>query len=355
MNQRAIKSISFALIGLLLFLGILILSRLYSGNEIPTQFAGALLGAIVTAAITMALLHGQSQAEETKERNVKVFEEKTRRYNEFLERLWAIWEDRHITLEELNELKEAVARDILLYTREDSTEQLLGFLNGIAKHAGPANLSDIAKAEVQESVYGVINVLAKEIDLGGRISDSIKVQLDELDRQIRPFLLEKEFRAKLKDAVNRALRNSKLDVVFDEPKYERYLGFEYLWVRIERSPIYLTLGPVVIDDPVDKPYIGLFVEFSANREFQEYRAVQKGWRRDYLDEIKYDVPLVNFNSVEGVANWAREHQGVEDNSPTARIAAMMVDYIKEWGVKGHDIRSLLDVCGYGNTEKQSHE
>lgn len=353
MNPRTIKSLAFALIGLLLFFTVVILFRIYSDKEVPAQFTGALLGAIVTAAITMALLHGQSQAEETKERNVKVFEEKTKRYNAFLERLWAIWEDRHITLEELNELKEAVARDILLYTKEESTVRLLGFLNGIAGHAGTATLSDTAKAEVQKCVYGIVNVLAQEINLGGQISDPVKDQLESLDRQIRPFLLEKEYRFRLKDTVDRILRTSDLDVSFSEPKYEKWLGDEYLWARIERSPVYLTLGPVAIFDPTCNPFIAFYVEFSANREFQDYRELVKTWKKDFLAGIKFEVPVVDFNKIKSVDDWAKGHHSAGGIDPTINIATMMVSYVREWKCKGQTIRSLLDECGYGSGDSQS--
>jgi hypothetical protein len=352
MKPKTIKAISFALLGLLLFLAVLILFRLYKGNEVPTQFAGALLGAIVTAAITMALLHGQTQAEETKERNVKVFEEKTKRYNAFLERLWAIWEDRHVTLEELNELKEAVARDILLYAKEESTVQILGFLNVIANHAGSATLSDHAKTEIQQCVYGIINVLAKEIDLGGHMSDPVKEQLGELDRQIRPFLLEKEYRVRLKDTVDRILRTS-ASVSFGEAKYEKWLGDEYLWVRIEKSPVYLTLGPVAIYAPDCNPFIAFYVEFYENREFQEHRQELRGWAKDFLFPIKFEVPVVDFNKVTSVDDWAKRHQSGGGTDPTTHIATMMVDYVREWSSKSLTIRALLDECGYGNTETAS--
>lgn len=55
MNPRTIKSLSFALLGLLLFFAVVILFKIYSDKDVPAQFTGALLGAIVTAAITMAL------------------------------------------------------------------------------------------------------------------------------------------------------------------------------------------------------------------------------------------------------------------------------------------------------------
>lgn len=347
MNPRTIKSLSFALLGLLVFFAVVIVFRIFSEKDVPAQFTGALLGAIVTAAITMALLHGQSQAEEAKERNVKVFEEKTKRYNMFLERLWAIWKDRHITLEELNELKEAVARDILLYTKEESTLQLLGHLNQIAKHAGSTALSVDEQAVVQKCVYGIINVLAKEIGLGGQMSEPIKEQLGELDRQIRPFLLEKQYRAMLLDTVERVLRSSDLEITFSELKYEKWLGDEYLWVRIEKSPVYLTLGPVAIYDPDCNPFIAFYVEFYENREFQEYRQELRGWAKDFLAGMEFNAPVVDFNKAASVDDWAKKHGSAGDIDPTTKIATEMVKYVREWKCKELSIRALLDECGYG--------
>jgi hypothetical protein len=351
MNPRTIKSLSFALLGLLLFFAVVILFKIYSDKDVPAQFTGALLGAIVTAAITMALLHGQSQAEETKERNVKVFEEKTRRYNDFLAKLWKVWEDRHVTLEELNELMETFTRDIIIYTKKDSTGQLLDELEEIAKYAGDKALTDEGRADVRKALYKIINVLAEELNLGGQLCDDTQKTLKKLDDKIRPILIAKQAKQDLKDEVVRVLKASDLEVSFGKIEYDTWIaGEEYLWIQIEQSPVYLTLGPVSIKDPQSKPFIGFYVEFSRNRSFQGDRAALRGWAKDFLNDIKFEVPIVDFNKPETLDFRRAEIESKVGNKWTTNIAEMMIDYVKNWQSNGRSIRMLLDECGHKVTE-----
>lgn len=87
-----------------IFIASSVIFRIFDVEILPSQFFGALIGVVITAIITVFLLNGQTSAEETKERNVKVFEEKSARFNNFINKLWEIWDDRVVELEELNEL-----------------------------------------------------------------------------------------------------------------------------------------------------------------------------------------------------------------------------------------------------------
>jgi len=60
-----------------IFCFIAIAGKIFTLKELPLNFMSAFMGAIVTAVITLILLSGQSSAEESKERNVKVFEKKS--------------------------------------------------------------------------------------------------------------------------------------------------------------------------------------------------------------------------------------------------------------------------------------
>jgi|GEM_PF-1569672 len=352
MNPRTIKSLSFALLGLLLFFAVVILFKIYRDKDVPAQFTGALLGAIVTAAITMTLLHGQSQAEEAKERNVRVFEEKTKRYNDFLAKIWTVWEDRHVTLEELKDLMETFSRDIIIYTKRESTDLLLDHLSVIAKYSGDEALTEAGRTSVRKAIYDIINVLAGELNLGGQLCGDIQKKLNGLDDKIRPYILAKQAKQDLMDEVSRILRTAELDVSFGTPKFEAWLGDEYLWIQIERSPVYLALGPVSIKDPDSNPFIGFYVEFFGNRQFQEERAALRGWAKDFLNEIKFGVPVVDFNKPDTFETRRAEIERTADRKWTTQIAEMMIEYVKNWQSNGRNIRMLLDECGYPATEEQ---
>lgn len=348
MNPKTIKSLSFALIGLLLFFAVVIWFRIYSDKEVPAQFTGALLGAIVTAGITMVLLHGQSQAEETKERNVKVFEEKNRRYNEFLKKLWSIWQDRHISLEELNELMELVSQDIIIYTTEANSQKIIGSLTTIAAHAGKPTLTDPEKAAVQQQVFEIINTIAKELNLGGSINPTIQADLNTLEAKIRPVLVAKEYRRKLVDEVQTVFEKANLPVSLSKPYYEFWADNEYLWTRVDNSPIELGIGPVSNINGTGGYFIGLFVEYYSHREFQEYRDAVKGFRKDFLRGIKWDeqigATIVDFSKPESVSAWVNRYADSNDESPASKIGAMLVQFVEHWRFEGRDIKSIIDEC-----------
>lgn len=105
MKQRV--SVGSALIiTVAIFIVVLVITKLFKLEDLPLHTVGVLFGGVVTALITYFLLLGQTQAEESKERNVKVFEEKSTRFNTFINK---IWDDRVVDLEELNELIKLVS------------------------------------------------------------------------------------------------------------------------------------------------------------------------------------------------------------------------------------------------------
>jgi hypothetical protein len=79
--------------GFLVFIGVSIATKLFDGADLPVQISGALFDAVITALMTYFLLAGQIGHEEVKERNVKVFEEKSARFNKFIDKLWSVWDD----------------------------------------------------------------------------------------------------------------------------------------------------------------------------------------------------------------------------------------------------------------------
>ena len=74
--------------------------RLFTGKELWYEMFAAILGVIITAVITVLLLNGQTNTEEKRDRNSKIFEEKLKIYQEFLHTLCRIVKDGKLTKEE---------------------------------------------------------------------------------------------------------------------------------------------------------------------------------------------------------------------------------------------------------------
>jgi membrane protein implicated in regulation of membrane protease activity len=172
---------------LIVFILIAVLTSLFSSTELPVQIAGVLLEAAVTALITYFLLRGQSSSEEVKERNVKVFEEKSVRFNDFIKKLWSVWDDRSINLEELSDLVRIVSQDIIIFTQPERVKKILDYLIDIAKLANPYetdSTNEQVTSRIQQNIFKIINELADEIGLGGQIDMDIELQLNKLDKLI---------------------------------------------------------------------------------------------------------------------------------------------------------------------------
>jgi len=167
------------LISVLTVLAVISISLLVFGmvyqNQLPKiveEINNSSIGAILTAIITVLLLSQQSSTEEIKEKNVKVFEEKSGKFNLFIEKLWEIWDDRVVSLEELNEIIKMVSKDIVLYTKPETVDIILLKLITIAEQATPdkSSIKDTEATKIiQQNIFDIINELAKEIGLGGEL------------------------------------------------------------------------------------------------------------------------------------------------------------------------------------------
>lgn len=93
--------ISFAIF----FVASAVIFKIFNIEILPAQFYGALIGVVITAIITVFLLKGQSAGEELKEKNTKIFEEKLRIYQEFLQKLCEVVKDKKISENEAIELQ----------------------------------------------------------------------------------------------------------------------------------------------------------------------------------------------------------------------------------------------------------
>ncbi len=171
-------------IGFVVFIGIAIVTNLFSSGDLPVQIAGALLEAVVTALITYFLLTGQTTQEEIKERQVKVFEKKQEVYHSFLEELKKIIQDGEIKIigkdkdanldKSIDELKDLIFQ--LGYLQMHTSEKTInGVLESVAKIIQLMNdFNSTPEAEKQkelpnyysslsESLFNVVKILKEDL------------------------------------------------------------------------------------------------------------------------------------------------------------------------------------------------
>lgn len=169
---------------MLFFIAIPVLYKIEEINSLASQFYGALTGVAITAIITVFLLQGQTSNEEMKEQNVRVFEKKSTIFNEFIENLWKIWEKKDISMEEIRELIHKISKDIIPYAQPNNSKMILHKINNIAESI---DTDDIAK-KIEENMLDIINILSKEIGLGGELNAEIKQELNILETKIAPLV-----------------------------------------------------------------------------------------------------------------------------------------------------------------------
>ncbi len=116
-----------------LIMGILfVFLRLFSTKDFSYEICCVLLGTIVTAAITTVLLKGQSNADETKDKNIKIYENKLDVYSEYIQQMWEmITKDEDLDDNEWNDLRKLTFGKLVLYLDADAIKKLTEYIGDI--------------------------------------------------------------------------------------------------------------------------------------------------------------------------------------------------------------------------------
>ncbi|MCG7280805.1 hypothetical protein MHJ94_05780 [Chryseobacterium taklimakanense] len=323
-------------------ISIFVFNAIYQGSvpKIVEEINNSSIGAILTAIITVLLLSQQSSSEEVKERNVRVFEEKSERFNTFINKLWDIWDDRVVSLEELNELIKLVSKDIVLYTKPETVDKILSHLIEIAEQAKPdkSNNKDAEATKlIQKNIFDIINELAKEIGLGGEIRPEIRTKLNLLENKVVPFLIQKDFKKNYIENFKQTIEQNE-DIDFTSMEYKN----KYLWCRVKDSNVYFRVGPMERDTTQNIQF-AFYVEFWGNRNFQKYRDASKGFRKDFLGGANWWMSgndFINFNNYEQVEKM---HYELTENSEN-KIAQKVVELYRTWRLQGKNIEEIIEEC-----------
>jgi len=181
MKKKILLPVVISLIALGLFFALAIISKIFKGEDLPIQIMGAFLGAIVTAFITMILLYGQSDAEEVKERNVKVFEKKVDNFIKFIELLWNKWEDFKLEPDEFSEIKKEFYSKIYIYMQKKNLEQIKECFQKISSEdVIGKDLTDVERREATKNIFEIISILKSEIGLEKDYDIEVLSKLDDI-------------------------------------------------------------------------------------------------------------------------------------------------------------------------------
>jgi hypothetical protein len=343
MNKKILYGLGILFV---ISLSFFIFGSLYE-NEMPKiveEINNSSIGAILTAIITVLLLSQQSSSEEIKERNVRVFEEKSEKYNVFIEKLWEVWDDRVVSLEEIHQIIKMLSKDIVLYTKPETVEKIADCLMEIAKQAKPdktdSNDENVTQL-IQKNILTIINALAKELGLGGEINDVIRTKINALEEMVLPYLLMKDFTKLFLQSFEATIKAAE-EHDLTEVEYKK--GF--IWCQVKNSSVKIRIGPMERALGANG-YIVAFVEFFSNRSYTPYREAARGWRKDFLQGTRvhetYDKLIVNFKSLEHAKKYA-PILGDMENLETNELAKAVIAESKKWKISGKTLSEVVDLC-----------
>jgi len=182
------------------------------------------------------------------------------------------------------------------------------------------------------------------MNLGGRINAQIREDLNLLEKKVRPYLLAKEYKRKLLEEVREYFGQAQLPVTFSDPYFEAWEGNEYLWMKINGSPVELGIGPTTNLNGTGGRFIGFFVNYFNHREYQPFRDASRGFRKDFLRGMIWNISVVDFNDPDSVEAWVQAHLKVDDSSPATEFAERLANYVANWNFDGRDIKSVIEEC-----------
>lgn len=162
--------------------------------------ASAFLGAGVTAWITNTLLTNQQESEETKEKNIKVFENKIQVYSEFISKMWKTLEDDTITDEEIRGIRLDIFNKLIFYY--DDIDKLVKKVDGIKS-------TDKYKEEIDNSKR-----TQEIIQCFSDITDLLRVDVGRRESKTESISnLWNKFGIQPRDTENETISNEKMETV----------------------------------------------------------------------------------------------------------------------------------------------
>lgn len=282
------KSIWITLgLALLVSFTIYVLNGIYSGPipKIIEEINNGVIGAILGALITFLLLNQQSASLEIKERNVKVFEEKSSRFNKLIEMLWEAWQRGIPDILLLDKIHSYVITSIIIYAPKKTTETLLNLLAEIADLSVQQKKYQNANLErAQNCLREMVNVLTNEIALGGEITDDAHKQIIQLNVTVvaarNRDLIEKSLAKEFSKYEGTILKDFGTLGEFFFLAYGKG-NLTHLFSQIDKSDLYLCIGPV--DNIEGEGYCNLFFQSDSDNGFlDDFRLESKGWMKEVI-------------------------------------------------------------------------
>jgi hypothetical protein len=205
-------AIIVAIVAIVAFCAISVLFNVVSASDLPANYIGAALGSFIGAIITLVLLRGQTEIEEKKGKDIRILKKKTKVFQKYIKKVWKVWKDQKITIEEFQKLTSGYYQKLMMYLKGERLETIGNCLSKMGGYIGTNK-----PGELRKSVVTIINELSAEIELGGKINEDIMNAHDEI---LFPLI----FRQSLQEAFNEHFV-SKYSALLEKAKWEKHVAY----------------------------------------------------------------------------------------------------------------------------------
>jgi hypothetical protein len=307
-----------------------VLLKVFSVNAFPSNFLGAVLGALIGAIITFVLLMGQSDLEEDKRKNIRIVKMKTKIFKKFINSVWKVLGEQIFTIEKYEKLTSKYYKNVMIYLKDKSKLEVIeDALTEMGSLIDKTTNEDNKK--VRDNIIKIINILSKDIGLGGEINPTI---MDKHDEIVFPIRLRKNLLSKLNEALGVNDNNSD----FLKGKYESIWEgrhCEFITFKLKKYPgIKLAIGETSVKD---NKLSMVFIADPAIQQINEFRNKVDGkryWKRLYQQVCVYDpinkdeddaiIPPLDFLNKDSMKEFKKN-----PNYPVI-LSNRVLYYINKW-------------------------
>lgn len=156
------SGILISAISVLLICAIAYICRLFTVTDVPYQFLSAILGAAITILITFILLRSQDKSELSRTAKSKIYEEKLRIYQEYLQTLCNAIEDRQLSDDEKIRLQFQTSY-ITMHTTDEHIESISKSVEEILKCVCLYQNKPYDVEKLQKELFNVVKNFQEEI------------------------------------------------------------------------------------------------------------------------------------------------------------------------------------------------
>lgn len=242
-TTKTIGRISVYLLSVIVIIAIFaLLPKIFSSHDFLFQIIAVVLSVVFTAVVTNTLLSGQSDLEEIKDKNSKVFEKKLTIFQDFLNKLSEVIRDGVITKEEAIEIEFATSYIAMHMKSSEDVEEVINNVKKIIYNLDPTKQWNEISESTPEALFNIVSVFKKDLynepydkgdkhiqkaiaafeDIVGVIDGQLEVEVDDtLSENTEEHLLARgNFQIIINDILSRIGGDWKGEIIKDSP-----LGF----------------------------------------------------------------------------------------------------------------------------------